>query len=216
VLAFAAATFYVPARISLGYLTHILPRIGGGSGLRENVSALGNMSRLAYWLTGQPAPQILPMGARELIRNSQPSPAVLLTLAFYLALCIPAVVLSLRALHRTATGTPERNDLLRLGLSTSLFVMLMPTAWSTYQTLLLVPLAVGIALAPPPGRAKLTWGLLLLAGAAGAINMGSTYAMAVVVLRSLIPLALWLAYLLLLDAKSQGPSRSGAEVTGGA
>jgi hypothetical protein len=136
-----------------------------------------------------------------------------LTLALWLALCLPVGVLTIRALRRTASGMPERNDLLRLGLSVSLVILLMPTAWSAYQTLLLVPLALGIALAPPPGRAKLTWSLLLYAGGAGAVNVG-TSPLPVVVVRSLIPLALWLACLRLLDSKSPGPWWSGADLAG--
>jgi hypothetical protein len=215
VLAFAVATYFVPPRISLEYLTRILPRVGGGSGLGENLSALGNFSRLAYFLTArQQAPVILPLGVGELVRGFPPSPAILLTLGLWLALCLPIMALTIRTLRRTASGTPERNDLLRLGLSVSLLILLMPTAWSAYQTLLLVPLALGIALAPPPGRAKLTWGLLLYAGVAGAFGVGTTCPLPVVVARSLIPLALWLACLRLLDTKSPGPLWSGADIAG--
>jgi hypothetical protein len=199
VLAFAAATYYVPFRITAGYLLHILPRIGGGSGLRENVGALGSFSRLAYFLFGAQAPETLPLGIRDLARAFPPPGPALLSLVLWLSLCLPMVVLSVRALRRASTENPVRNDLLRLGLSTSLVLLLMPTVWSTYQTLLLLPLSVGIGLAPPPGQAKLTWGLLLFSGAAGAVNMGA-YTMPVVVLRSLIPLGLWIACLRLLDA----------------
>jgi hypothetical protein len=215
VLAFAVATYFVPPRILLEYLTRILPRVGGGSGIRENLSALGNLSRLAYFLTERHlAPVILPLGIRELVRAFPPSPAILLTLALWLALCLPIGLLTIRAWRRTASGMPERNDLLRLGMSVSLVILVMPTAWSAYQTLLLVPLALGIALAPPPGRAKLTWGLLLYACGAGAWNVGTTCPLPVVIVRSLIPLALWLACLRLLDTKSPAPLWSGADIAG--
>ena len=173
----------------------------GGSGVRDNLSALGNFSRLAYYLNGEQAPVILPLGVRELVHGLRPPPAALLALALWLALCLSLTVVSIRSLRRAAPETPERKDLLRLGLSVSLMILLMPTAWSAYQTILLVPLALGLALAPPPGRAKLTWSLLLFAGGAGAVNMGAASPMSVVVLRSLVPLALWLACLRLLDAK---------------
>ena len=212
VLAFAAATYFVPLRISLGYLTDILPRVGGGSGLRDNLSALGNFSRLAYYLSGEQAPVILPLGVRELVHGLRPPPAALLALALWLVLCLSLTVVSIRSLRRAPPETPERTDLLRLGLSVSLIILLMPTAWSAYQTSLLVPLALGLALAPPPGRAKLTWSLLLFAGGAGAVNMGATSPLPVVVLRSLIPLALWLACLRLLDAKSPEARWSGADI----
>jgi hypothetical protein len=203
VLAFAASTYFVPPRISLEYLTRILPRVGGGSGLRDNVSVLGNFARLAYHLTGGPAPVTLPLGIRDLVRGFRPPPAALLALACWLAVSLPLAVLSIRALRRTAPGTPERHDLLGLGLSASLILLVMPTVWTAYQTILLIPLAVGFTLAPPPGGARLTWSLLLFAAGAGAVNIGLS-PMPVVVLRSLLPLALWLACLRLLAREDPG------------
>lgn len=211
VLAFAAATFVVPVRVSLEYLIHILPRVGGGSGLGDNLSALGNVARLTYALRGEHAPVILPLGVRELLDGLRPPRAALEALVLWIVLGLSMLLVSLRALRRAAPAAPERHDLLRQGLTLSLMVLLMPTAWSAYQTVLLLPLGLGFALAPPPDRAKLTWGLLLFAAAAGAVNIGSASRMSVVVLRSLIPFALWLACLRLLAPQS--PAAKGPAAT---
>lgn len=216
VLAFAASTFFVPLRISFEYLIRILPEVGGASGLRDNLSAAGNLSRLAYGLTGVEAPVILPLRLGDLLHGLPPSLPDLLTLASWLALSLLLVVFSLRAVRQTDSQADSRGDLLRLALSVSLVIFLMPTAWSAYQTVLLIPLAVGMTYAPAPRRAKLIWSLLLFAAAAGAVNIGAAASLPRVVLRSLVPLALWIACLRLLGLRETGEPSRRIEIAPGA
>ncbi len=204
-LAFAVTSFVVPVRISVEYFLRILPRVGGASGVNDNLSAIGNFSRMAYKLRGERSPAAFDLNPLTLLERFPSSWPDVLTLVLWSALSAFLLIRTLRGLKRTLPARESQTDMLRLAMSICLIVLLMATVWSAYQTILLVPLAVGIALAPRLPNGKRIWGLLLLATGAGAINIGDASQWLVIITRSIIPLAIWMACLRLLEAAGSAP-----------
>jgi hypothetical protein len=209
-IAFGAATLYVPLRISGEYLTRIMPRIGGLSLRLENVSIFGHVARLAHALTGETPPDTVYLGL-QVLRQGGMTRSVFLLLVLALAAGAAVTVVTIRVARR-AHPAPEREEILWLGVALSLSILFMPTAWSTYQTLLLVPAVVGVMLASNGDR--LTWALLLCAIVAGSVNMGSVYSLPVVIVRGLIPVFLWMAYLRLLRESPLAAPAAAQEASG--
>lgn len=167
-----AAAFVVGWGLTLEYVTRILPNQGGTSAHLENLSLLGNLTRLTQTLTGSAAiPPIPVTGLAAVLTRPGPSDAPLL--AWVLALPIIAALLyaSRRALRSAAALPAHTRESLAFGLSISLALPLLPTSWANYQSLLALPVMIAGCLARPWREDRWTWIFLIAAALLAAVGV---------------------------------------------
>jgi alpha-1,2-mannosyltransferase len=87
---------------------------------------------------------------------------------------VAVVALTLRKARAGAfrLGEDPRRELLGLGACVCALLLILPTSWPDYQTLLILPLLLAFAWVEPPARRPWEWGLLLAAAVAGGIQLG--------------------------------------------
>ncbi len=191
---FLLCGFLVPLRFTWEYLTKILPRLGGISTSVENAGVLAHLTRLAHALTGTPLGETIRLNPRELLADPGRSVAVMTTLALFAVLVLVVALVTTRAWRRARAAAWPVNEGRVQGIFICLMLFWMPSSWMNYQSLLILPLFVAIAGAPPVRGDPAAWALILFAAVVGGWP-GDGYSMLLSVLRSLMPLALWGALL---------------------
>jgi hypothetical protein len=195
-LALGFGCLLLPPRLTVQFFFSVLPHLGGTSLSYENLSGLATFSRAVMEMGGAlPSPEkldalVLEQGVRWSIRFP----------AQVLALLLAGVLLfyTVRAWRRGRSLPAAVREPAGLALSVCLLLMLIPTSWLSYQTLLAIPLLTAAGLLPMDWSHRRAW---LWWGAAAAI--GSTInsythfydrnPALCSLLRCLIPLFLWLA-----------------------
>lgn len=191
----AAATFLlsgiiVPLGFSLEWLVRIFPKLNGLVVDSENVSVLGNLAHLALTVAGKEHPRTLYLLSGQWLSDPAVAVPLVAALVAFAALLVLVIRVTCRCWPRAHGMEEGRRNVLWMALCVCLLTAFMPTSWLNYQTLLVLPLMVGLALAPRPALDPLTWVLILYMGAAGAIYSGACTPYTTVP-RSLIPLAGW-------------------------
>lgn len=191
----------LPVRHTFEYFFHILPRLGGCSLIHENLSALGNLGRFSVFvLAGHE--KALELGKQYLVvlEDCGVKGAHTLAVVLFLLLVILLAAITAWVVRRTrAVASPERESL-GLALAICLYVPLFPSSWANYQTLLVLPLLIAVALARPPSRDPVAWILIALAVlpalfVTDRIDLYPAYPDVCALARSLVPLWLWAALL---------------------
>jgi hypothetical protein len=201
-----AAALILPVRHTFDYFFKILPRLGGVSLYQENLSALGNLGRLAVsLLEGREKTQEL---ARQLVVLDDCGVKGALTLAvlLFVVLTLCLAFFTVRAIRGWRSLDPQLRESLGLALAVCLYVPMFPCSWANYQTLLALPFLVAVALAPAPRVDPSAWVLLALAAVPAVFVADSTalfksYPGVCIVARSLTPLWLWWALLRIFQSK---------------
>jgi hypothetical protein len=204
---FAVTAIFIPLHFTVEYLTRILPRLGGISNSGENVGVPAQIERLVFAILGRPLPttlKLLPSGAAD-------PPLLILGLVWVLLLAfvLGAGWASARALRRAERLERLPAHAIELGIGLCLLFMLMPSSWMNYQTLLLLPLLAGLAMAPPPRQDPLGWLLLLATAGLGAVGAGE-YSPLAIAARSLVAPAMGAALLRLSVSMSAAPAAATA------
>ena len=186
----------------------LLPSLGGTSLGPDNLSVLGTSGRFGVALLQgtEPLRQATALGRVETVFTTLASPpARVLALGLSGLIGTALLYLTWRAARRSLTARetdPEggtdagfRLEAAFFGAAICLLLFLMPTSWPDYQTLLFLPLLLGLAWIRSPREDPVAWGLLLAAGVAGAIPLDSgplsrqpNWTPAI---RGWIPLAIW-------------------------
>ncbi len=196
VFALGAASIVLDPHLTVQYFTQILPKLGGTSLGWENISLPGNIGRLIL-LLGQGWARMnrlasYPYGTVEGCGMRGARAALIASEVVFGLGLIGLTVLRLRG---CALGA--RTSLAVFGASLCLLLLLMPTSWPDYQTMLILPAATGLLLAPSFRRDPPCWILLIAAVLAEAISMNAHFfdyrEPWVPLVRAWVPLALWAA-----------------------
>jgi hypothetical protein len=195
VAALAAAALILPPRLTLEFFTRILPGIGGTSLAHDNLSLLASMGRLALWLRSGAltAEQLDPL------QLETPGPAGLivprsLATLFFLVVAAALLIGLWRAL-RGRRRSLDAGEAQVFGLAICLLLVFIPTSWTCYQTLLVLPFLAAVAQTPRPLEDLMNCALLGYVALIGCTLNGydASYAAQPTlfsVARSLVPLAL--------------------------
>ena len=207
-ISFALSTLVFPIQLSVRFVTEILPAIGGLGFGYENVSVPGNLGRIAYAIRDTlPSPFDLDYHSMRMTEESGPPGVFSLTWLFLVPVAVVILVVSARAILRRTPAEGTRRDILHYGLGICLLLMLIPTSWINYQTLLTLPFLIALALASPFREDRWTLPCVLIAGAFAAIPEAWPSRPVASAFRSLVPVLLWVAHLRLL-AYSRATSTS--------
>jgi hypothetical protein len=207
--AFLLSGILIPLRYSVEYLTRIMPRLSGISIDPENVGLLGSALRLAYALTGEKPPATLRLLADPWWTAPRTALPVAIGLLLFLSLLIAVVALTRRALSRHPVRGTHREEMIWFSLGVCLLPAFLPTSWMNYQVLLILPLAVSFALAPPVRDDPPTWLLLGVVMVTGGIRSG-VCPTPIVVARTILPLVLWWVLLRLISQGTSGTAQKSA------
>ncbi len=207
----AVVSIAVHPRHAIEYLTAILPRLGGTALIYENLSALGNLGRLALLATAGPQEAAETAGQWRTIMEGPGLETVrVLALIAFVALGVAILWTSVRT-ARSVTN-PAILGPAGFALTVCLMIFLMPTSWPDYQTVLLLPLLVAITMAPALRQQPLIWVWLVLAVIPGmAVRTEGTFYEAhrwmISLARSTTPLFVWAALVTVLLQCGRGKVR---------
>lgn len=210
----------LPARLTVQFFTEILPHLGGTSLSYENVGLLANLARLELLLTGHlPPVMVLDRLHLEGHVNSHLLWAHLVAVVVLIPILVLLYRLTAGAIRRASSLPVFRREPLAFGITVCLLALLIPSSWLSYQILLGLPLLCAVALAPAPRDDLLTWALLAFSAVVGSAIYGYTaffYTHTEIssVLRSLIPITLWIAQIRVLRARAVrcGPFEASGDV----
>ncbi len=202
--AMALSALVLDPKYWVEFCVRILPHLGGTTLCDANLGALGAFGRLAILIVAGPARLHDSTSDIRTLLSGVNIPGVLpLAHALFAFVAMALIIGSMLALRASAARAGRRRDGLGLALAICLLVFLMPTSWSDYQSVLILPLIAILAAIARPPRAPGIWAPALLALLIGVLldANGSFYTQhhAIASLpRLLMPLLLWLAALLAL------------------
>ena len=137
-LALSALAF--PARLSLDYFTRILPRLGGVALAWDSIGLLAHAGRLALLLLTGPEQTLAAARSVPAILGVVDVPGLVTPTCVLAALLgVPLVVIVAKPLARAGDLPPVVGESAALGLSLCAVLVLLPTSWPDYQTLLALP-----------------------------------------------------------------------------
>jgi hypothetical protein len=136
----ALAGLALPARLCLQYFTEILPQLGGIAPAWDNIGLLAHAGRLGLLLLA---------GSRQALAAARSISTTLdlvnvpglgtLTLAASTLVGGPLAVSAAKAFARARELPPRIGEPAALGLGVCAVLLLLPTSWPDYQTLLALP-----------------------------------------------------------------------------
>jgi len=191
--ALLVATVVISLGESIRYFVEILPRLGGTSLSPENLSLVAQISRVF----------VGPSGIRDLFGDAntnqilESTPQGIWVFGFLVTgLSTVLIGSSVAAVHRARKADCQQREALSWCMAICLLVILIPSSWVDYQTLLVLPAMYAVASASRPRVDPLAWTLLGLAVLPAIVidlndaiwNPGLGLFAA---LRALVPLFLW-------------------------